>query len=206
MRANQSPFRNICTEREAWTNNDAMSGERDAMQESRICGSERAGDAHRLNASVRTLKAPNFVFCSRRRRSIISAICSCSSAIFVKPCSRRRLARTRCHFGDSSRDFSRSSSVDIFCALVARGPPSVGTKSVLGRLADGVAAPRRHQSIPKLALWRARHRRVPLRPRAWQPFVSIPGEAILDRDVIAPALHSARDNHRGGVIIGVAII
>jgi hypothetical protein len=105
--------------------------------------------------------------CSRRRRSIISAICSCSSAIFVKPCSRRRLARARCHFGDSSRDFSRSSSVDIFCALVARGPPSVGTKSVLGRLADGAAAPRRHQSIPKLALWRARHRRVPLRPRAW---------------------------------------
>jgi len=52
-------------------------------------------------------------------------------------------------------------------------------------LADGAAAPRGHQSIPKLALRRARHRRVLLRPRAWQRFISIPGEAILDRDVIA---------------------
>jgi hypothetical protein len=34
-------------------------------------------------------------------------------------------------------------------------------------------------------LWRARHRPVLLRPRAWQRFVSIPGEAILDRDLIA---------------------
>jgi hypothetical protein len=31
-------------------------------------------------------------------RSIARAICSCSSAIFVKPCSRKRCALARCHF------------------------------------------------------------------------------------------------------------
>src|SRR6516165_8727954 len=39
--------------------------------------------------------------CARRRRSIITAICSCSSAIFSKPFARRRAARARCHFGRS---------------------------------------------------------------------------------------------------------
>jgi len=36
------------------------------------------------------------------RRSIARAICSCSSAIFVKPCSRKRFALARCHFADFS--------------------------------------------------------------------------------------------------------
>jgi len=90
-----------------------------------------------------------FVCC--RRRSIACAICSCSSAIFVKPCFRKLFARARCHSGDSSRDFSRSSSVDIFCPLfegVARGPPERG--DVLGRLLGGAAAPRLHQSTTKI--------------------------------------------------------
>ena len=54
----QSTFRNVRAEREAWTNDNAMSGQRDAIQECRIRGRERAGDAHRLGASVRTSKAP----------------------------------------------------------------------------------------------------------------------------------------------------
>jgi hypothetical protein len=57
------------------------------------------------------------------------AICSCSSAIFVKPCSRKLFARARCHSGDSSRRFSRSSSVDIGCPLeeaAARGACRAG--------------------------------------------------------------------------------
>src|SRR5262249_51648136 len=41
------------------------------------------------------------------RFSIKLAICSCSSAIFVKPCARKLFARARCHSGDSSRRFSR---------------------------------------------------------------------------------------------------
>jgi hypothetical protein len=36
------------------------------------------------------------------RRSIARAICSCSSAIFVKLCSRKRFALARCHFADFS--------------------------------------------------------------------------------------------------------
>jgi hypothetical protein len=89
--------------------------------------------------------APYLVSCSRWRRSIISAICSCSSAIFVKPCSRRRFARARCHFGDSSRDFSRSSSVDMLCAPSRGGAGTAerGDESVLGRLADDATTPRR---------------------------------------------------------------
>src|SRR6516165_9552638 len=75
--------------------------------------------------------------CSRRRRSIISAICSCSSAIFSKPFARRRAARARCHFGDSSRDFSRSSSVDIFGLLrMWRGALSVNLPQTVIKLAS----------------------------------------------------------------------
>src|SRR6516164_6188362 len=52
------------------------------------------------------------------RRSIARAICSCSSAIFVKPCSRKRFALARCHFADfSSPGFSGLSSIDIGCPL-----------------------------------------------------------------------------------------
>jgi ABC transporter substrate binding protein len=48
-----------------------------------------------------------FVCSCRCRRSIARAICSCSSAIFVKPCSRKRFALARCHFADfSSPGFS----------------------------------------------------------------------------------------------------
>src|SRR4029077_14616783 len=46
--------------------------------------------------------------------------CSCSFAIFVKPCARKLFARARCHSGDSSRRFSRSSSVDIAAPLRKR--------------------------------------------------------------------------------------
>jgi hypothetical protein len=38
-------------------------------------------------------------FASRRRRSIVCAICSCCSAIFVKPLARSCFARARCHSG-----------------------------------------------------------------------------------------------------------
>jgi hypothetical protein len=59
-------------------------------------------------------------FASRRRRSIVCAICSCCSAIFVKPFSRSCFAQARCHSGvtwaSSSRGFLGSSSIDIFCA------------------------------------------------------------------------------------------
>src|SRR5262249_23224502 len=52
------------------------------------------------------------------RRSIARAICSCSSAILVKPCSRKRSALARCHFPDfSSPGFSGLSSIDIGCPL-----------------------------------------------------------------------------------------
>src|SRR5258708_27463717 len=61
----------------------------------------------------RNPRAARYFVCSCRRRSIACAICSCSSAIFVKPFFRKLFARTRCHSGDSSRRFSRSSSVDI---------------------------------------------------------------------------------------------
>jgi hypothetical protein len=51
-------------------------------------------------------------------RSIARAICSCSSAIFVKPCSRKRFALARCHFADfSSPGFSGLCSIDIGCPL-----------------------------------------------------------------------------------------
>jgi hypothetical protein len=63
--------------------------------------------------------------CSRRWRSIVRAICSCSSAIFVKPFLRRCFARARCHSGvaraSSWRGFLGSSSIDIFC-------PQCGTR------------------------------------------------------------------------------
>jgi len=56
------------------------------------------------------------------RRSIARAICSCSSAIFVKPCSRKRFALARCHFADfSSPGFSGLSAVDIGCFLHTAG-------------------------------------------------------------------------------------
>src|SRR5215467_13486530 len=59
-----------------------------------------------------------FVCSCCRRRSIARAICSCSSAILVKPCSRKRSALARCHFADfSSPGFSGLSSVDIGCPL-----------------------------------------------------------------------------------------
>jgi len=77
----------------------------------------------------RNPRAARYFVCCCRRRSIACAICSCSSAIFVKPFARRRAARARCHFGDSSRDFSRSSSVDIGCPLeeaAARGTCRAG--------------------------------------------------------------------------------
>jgi Tol biopolymer transport system component len=43
------------------------------------------------------------------------AICSCSSAIFVKPFFRKPFARAQCHSADSSLGFSGLSSVDIGC-------------------------------------------------------------------------------------------
>ena len=62
-------------------------------------------------------------FCSRRWRSIVRAICSCSSAILVKPFLRRSFARARCHSGiawaSSWRSFLESSSIDMFCPIVA---------------------------------------------------------------------------------------
>ena len=59
-----------------------------------------------------------FVCSCCRRRSIARAICSCSSAILVKPCSRKCSALARCHFPDfSSPGFSGLSSVDIGCPL-----------------------------------------------------------------------------------------
>ena len=56
---NQSSFRNVCTERKARTNNHTMSGQRQAIQECWIRGSERAGEAHRLSTTVRILKPPS---------------------------------------------------------------------------------------------------------------------------------------------------
>jgi len=73
-------------------------------------------------------------------RSIACAICSCSSAIFVKPFARRR--------GDSSRDFSRSSWVDIGCPLeqaAARGACRAG--DVLGAPSAPMRTPPRAWGI-----------------------------------------------------------
>jgi hypothetical protein len=60
----------------------------------------------------------HYFVCSWRRRSIISAIRSCSRAIFMKPFFHSWFARARCHSGvASASSFSRgsgSSSVDIF--------------------------------------------------------------------------------------------
>jgi hypothetical protein len=79
-------------------------------------------------------RAKRYFVCCCRRRSIVSAVCSCSSAILVKPLLRKRLARARCHSGvsrkSSSRGFTGLSSVDIVCRLEGgRTPTKLPTKS-----------------------------------------------------------------------------
>jgi hypothetical protein len=65
--------------------------------------------------------------------------------VFLKPCALKLFARARCYSGDSSRRFSRSSSVDMLCAPSRSGAGTAkrGDESVLGRLANGAATPRR---------------------------------------------------------------
>jgi len=97
------------------------------------------------------------------RRSIARAICSCSSAIFVKPCSRKRFALARCHFADfSSPGFSGSSSVDIGCPLEGwrrslRAEWEWNCPAMSWRGTQSRACVSLQQVVPlKLAPWRAR--------------------------------------------------
>src|SRR5262249_35101671 len=64
---------------------------------------------------------PYFVCSCCCRRSIARAICSCSSAIFVKPCSRKRFALARCHFATSPRQASQARPRSTSAALSRGG-------------------------------------------------------------------------------------
>jgi len=87
-------------------------------------------------------------------RSIARAICSCSSAIFVKPCSRKRCALARCHFADfSSPGFSGLSSVDI--AALSRGWRRSSVPSGNKAAQRSPACVSLHQVVPlKIGPWR----------------------------------------------------
>ena len=54
----QAALLNVRSEREAWTEHYAMSGKSQSMNDSRIRGRERPGNAYRLDASVGRLETP----------------------------------------------------------------------------------------------------------------------------------------------------